>query len=132
MHAAVADLEPLVENRLQPFEVLHPGLARIGRGQVQVDLHDEVRREAEAVMLRQGADLQEGRDAADPRRIGLKKVRAARLDQPQVLLDARQHLACRDRRRQRSEEHTSELQSLMRISYAVFCLKKKNQNETPT
>src|SRR3546814_10789146 len=28
---------------------------------------------------------------------------------------------------QRSEEHTSELQSLMRISYAVFCLKKKQQ-----
>src|SRR3546814_5536389 len=32
---------------------------------------------------------------------------------------------CRDR----SEEHTSELQSLMRISYAVFCLKKKNNNK---
>src|SRR3546814_3272308 len=29
----------------------------------------------------------------------------------------------------RSEEHTSELQSLMRISYAVFCLKKKKLNE---
>src|SRR3546814_10002976 len=29
--------------------------------------------------------------------------------------------------RPRSEEHTSELQSLMRISYAVFCLKKKNR-----
>src|SRR3546814_2033340 len=29
----------------------------------------------------------------------------------------------------RSEEHTSELQSLMRISYAVFCLKKKNDEE---
>src|SRR3546814_4724647 len=29
--------------------------------------------------------------------------------------------------RYRSEEHTSELQSLMRISYAVFCLKKKNR-----
>src|SRR3546814_1991230 len=29
----------------------------------------------------------------------------------------------------RSEEHTSELQSLMRISYAVFCLKKKKQNK---
>src|SRR3546814_8238711 len=29
----------------------------------------------------------------------------------------------------RSEEHTSELQSLMRISYAVFCLKKKKTNE---
>src|SRR3546814_4815697 len=31
--------------------------------------------------------------------------------------------------RSRSEEHTSELQSLMRISYAVFCLNKKNLNE---
>src|SRR3546814_1943309 len=30
----------------------------------------------------------------------------------------------------RSEEHTSELQSLMRISYAVFCLKKKKTNTT--
>src|SRR3546814_2314347 len=30
----------------------------------------------------------------------------------------------------RSEEHTSELQSLMRISYAVFCLKKKTQTKT--
>src|SRR3546814_2322658 len=32
----------------------------------------------------------------------------------------------------RSEEHTSELQSLMRNSYAVFCLKKKNITRTPT
>src|SRR3546814_5942421 len=30
----------------------------------------------------------------------------------------------------RSEEHTSELQSLMRISYAVFCLQKKNESKT--
>src|SRR3546814_2628594 len=45
----------------------------------------------------------------------------------------RRHAPCRPRRSARlpwrSEEHTSELQSLMRISYAVFCLKKKkNQN----
>src|SRR3546814_6993196 len=33
-------------------------------------------------------------------------------------------------RTRRSEEHTSELQSLMRISYAVFCLKKKKQSNT--
>src|SRR3546814_8384613 len=33
---------------------------------------------------------------------------------------------------ERSEEHTSELQSLMRISYAVFCLKKKTQEQTHT
>src|SRR3546814_2574090 len=32
----------------------------------------------------------------------------------------------------RSEEHTSELQSLMRISYAVFCLKKKKKNKQHT
>src|SRR3546814_2914877 len=33
------------------------------------------------------------------------------------------------RQHRRSEEHTSELQSLMRISYAVFCLKKKTHNQ---
>src|SRR3546814_8205625 len=33
--------------------------------------------------------------------------------------------------KQRSEEHTSELQSLMRISYAVFCLKKKKNEKPP-
>src|SRR3546814_8235449 len=45
-----------------------------------------------------------------------------------------QHLAAPDlpRRRTRSEEHTSELQSLMRISYAVFCLKKKTTQQTKT
>src|SRR3546814_7810831 len=39
----------------------------------------------------------------------------------------RRHLSGRSRT-SRSEEHTSELQSLMRISYAVFCLKKKTKN----
>src|SRR3546814_5031774 len=38
--------------------------------------------------------------------------------------------ACALRIHQRSEEHTSELQSLMRISYAVFCLKKKTNTAT--
>src|SRR3546814_8528883 len=36
------------------------------------------------------------------------------------------------RRNSRSEEHTSELQSLMRLSYAVFCLKKKNKHPNNT
>src|SRR3546814_7418538 len=40
----------------------------------------------------------------------------------------RVRLAKRAARYARSEEHTSELQSLMRISYAVFCLKKKNKH----
>src|SRR3546814_17960397 len=42
-----------------------------------------------------------------------------------ILLDAGRPKALRAR----SEEHTSELQSLMRISYAVFCLKKKKDNK---
>src|SRR3546814_3702443 len=44
----------------------------------------------------------------------------------------RQHLVMQGQRRldqRRSEEHTSELQSLMRISYAVFCLKKKKKKQ---
>src|SRR3546814_3112247 len=55
---------------------------------------------------------------------------------PDWMLDSRTYpllnASCRaivdfvETRRSRSEEHTSELQSLMRISYAVFCLKKKN------
>src|SRR3546814_9287932 len=44
----------------------------------------------------------------------------------------RDNLACLDYSavKNRSEEHTSELQSLMRISYAVFCLKKKKTGRT--
>src|SRR3546814_4364528 len=55
-----------------------------------------------------------GRDAALCHRLAIAEVE-------------RQHLVAQrpHRRGQRSEEHTSELQSLMRISYAVFCLKKK-------
>src|SRR3546814_1140155 len=41
----------------------------------------------------------------------------------------RPFLQQQDRDAVRSEEHTSELQSLMRLSYAVFCLKKKKQNK---
>src|SRR3546814_2516749 len=42
----------------------------------------------------------------------------------------RRRAVLRPARRRRSEEHTSELQSLMRISYAVFCLKKKKTTIT--
>src|SRR3546814_7897925 len=56
-----------------------------------------------------------------PRRLAGGKVRSR---MPVGLLDRGFH------QRGRSEEHTSELQSLMRISYAVFCLKKKTQNKS--
>src|SRR3546814_6354846 len=60
------------------------------------------------------------------------KARARRHDRSgeYTELDLVFHVAAK---RERSEEHTSELQSLMRISYAVFCLKhKKNQNQHNT
>src|SRR3546814_1022233 len=48
-------------------------------------------------------------------------------------LDNREHQDRKTARaKYRSEEHTSELQSLMRISYAVFCLKKKNTKKQIT
>src|SRR3546814_12937356 len=54
------------------------------------------------------------------------------LDDPETLKDLRVMLGIgpgRGQRFERSEEHTSELQSLMRISYAVFCLKKKKKKQ---
>src|SRR3546814_1668847 len=74
------------------------------------------------------------------------RLNAAEAVQNRVQLAARRHhqpsggqriggLICANQRQYdamglaiRSEEHTSELQSLMRISYAVFCLKKKKKN----
>src|SRR3546814_19215337 len=62
--------------------------------------------------------------------------RATARDQPQHLAQTPRRPADRPRTvqppgvGQRSEEHTSELQTLMRISYAVFCLKKKSQHLT--
>src|SRR3546814_6800083 len=61
-----------------------------------------------------------GVDAARDRALGaMHREEAAYLGQDPV-----------ERPRLRSEEHTSELQSLMRISYAVFCLKKKKKYKT--
>src|SRR3546814_4865800 len=65
-----------------------------------------------------------GPDATDP-------VGEAR-DEPQILANMLfpTRRAGITRPVERSEEHTSELQSLMRISYAVFCLKKKTKKQT--
>src|SRR3546814_2024313 len=63
-----------------------------------------------------------GREAGDP--FGPWRELADRFQERGIGFGSR---ACGDR--ERSEEHTSELQSLMRISYAVFCLKKKKTKD---
>src|SRR3546814_1247966 len=59
----------------------------------------------------------------EPRRVSLEVMLRGTCDKAR-LLDIVENFTLFSERR--SEEHTSELQSLMRISYAVFCLKKKN------
>src|SRR3546814_9710170 len=77
--------------------------------------------EARSILRAQGVDLVVS-DIMMPGEDGLSLTRHLRETSsiPVILLTARAE--------DRSEEHTSELQSLMRISYAVFCLKKTKTN----
>src|SRR3546814_9925723 len=76
------------------------------------------------------------RSADDRHAVGFQRARQLERRLAAVLHDhALGLLQCHDlqhvlERQRRSEEHTSELQSLMRISYAVFCLKKTKTNNT--
>src|SRR3546814_6303628 len=76
--------------------------------------------------------LQEGWNALLERHHRVSGEQWARCHQPSGRADARRERTQEPGTpvRARSEEHTSELQSLMRISYAVFCLKKKKQQCT--
>src|SRR3546814_6405676 len=74
-----------------------------------------------------GADF--GRAGFVPAMVAGEPLRQTVLDQPGAAIGAleTEPAIAAQRQRGRSEEHTSELQSLMRISYAVFCLKKKTK-----
>src|SRR3546814_2671621 len=78
-----------------------------------------------AQMERVGVDPAPLEDAAEARRADGAGVMLVAVDGQLAGL-----LAVADPIRERSEEHTSELQSLMRISYAVFCLKKKKTEKS--
>src|SRR3546814_10486051 len=67
----------------------------------------------------------DGHGSGDGARVGVRDARRF----GGSALDFFRPPAEKQRQRRRSEEHTSELQSLMRISYAVFCLKKKKKLE---
>src|SRR3546814_2076059 len=95
--------------------------ARPGRGdEARKQLGDQQRRHAIGGGVLGGAEHQrQQRDFVADRRDGQRGQ-----DQPTPALpEGDRHLSGR------SEEHTSELQSLMRISYAVFCLKKKKKHK---
>src|SRR3546814_2169160 len=68
------------------------------------------------------------------RALGMFDVPARQLGRKvaRIKFDAMGFSALQSVHRDRSEEHTSELQSLMRISYAVFCLKKKPRKQQQT
>src|SRR3546814_2918049 len=102
---------------LDRFVRAHP---RIGAAQA---FDDHAPQRAAAVGLQRRRRLREQhRQQAEPLQPEEALLRVAGQEQLQALLEQP------GRRRVRSEEHTSELQSLMRISYAVFCLKKKKTN----
>src|SRR3546814_19436195 len=72
------------------------------------------------------------RPGAGVRRGGALAGRGRRLARQPALRGWREAADLRRRSSPRSEEHTSELQSLMRISYAVFCLKKQTHKDNTT
>src|SRR3546814_7451656 len=90
----------------------------IGHQLVDRDLAIECRHGILPLNQRQGVRLQVPRHADTPLSFRRPHQRC------------RQRVAAERQPQDRSEEHTSELQSLMRISYAVFCLKKKKQKQS--
>src|SRR3546814_5523422 len=98
-----------------------------GLGRVQLDVEAALGCGVDEAMRAQPVLVQEGVVPEPPLPVGILQVVQlvdATVDVGIVVaaVDRVEHDAAR------SEEHTSELQSLMRISYAVFCLKKKNNN----
>src|SRR3546814_1761999 len=107
---------------------------------VENSVSGEAMRPRDIVKTRKGVTVEIGNTDAEGRLVLCDALAEADEEKPDLIIDcatltgaARVALGpdlpavfCNDR----SEEHTSELQSLMRISYAVFCLKKKKQQTT--
>src|SRR3546814_6734311 len=91
------------QNRLTFIEAKHVARLRVGHRRANKVLDPPERRGARQILIR--------------RELG-------EIERPIIRRGGRKHEPLLER----SEEHTSELQSLMRISYAVFCLKKKTKH----
>src|SRR3546814_7641705 len=129
---------PAVAGRLRIARAEVPGLPRTQsarRGADAGDRRSAARRSGGAAgapgrHASAGAAVAAGRRAAAPGlpAVDLPPGQRGAAAVPDVVVPARTGRR-RPRGGGRSEEHTSELQSLMRISYAVFCLKKKTQKD---
>src|SRR3546814_5143701 len=85
----------------------------------------------DTTLFRSARALARAAGAAARTRRDVQALRTQPRDQAvDLALRALPHRHHHDHREIRSEEHTSELQSLMRLSYAVFCLKKKKRKAT--
>src|SRR3546814_7356268 len=106
----------------------HPDLGVAGA--VAAHLAEPLRSQHHAVVL--DLKLDDGTDRLDidllERVPGLALGLTRRGRRGQLVNEADQRRRAQRMRIERSEEHTSELQSLMRISYAVFCVKNKSEN----
>src|SRR3546814_6217405 len=117
MTSQMADLLRVAPTRTQPGAIvdrLEPGVDRLTAG-VDALLSESVRRQWDMLS-------QQLLDAGAPEALTAAVVRLFKTDGAIGIVDLAER---RGDDEIRSEEHTSELQSLMRISYAVFCLKKK-------
>src|SRR3546814_4511062 len=139
---AICDLSSYVCSSDLPLQILGSaqGLADMRRGHVAPGLEPDERHEDELERARIHAEIVRGIEAGDEQAVdeGQQRVDHAADEEREAGADMAGIVAQRrgDRPRQaqcgqtaRSEEHTSELQSLMRISYAVFCLKKKKKTK---
>src|SRR5699024_891455 len=84
-HATIGDLHPLVEEGIEPVEVLHPCLTRIAGGQVRMDLHGEVRGYIECGFVRKGEQAQKLADPTYARRVRLKDVTGSASDEAPMI-----------------------------------------------
>src|SRR3546814_10006470 len=115
-------------SRLNRLSVRRSGVGGDDESLRSFDIKLRSRREqAEGVLVLRGGRIitMKGAEIINNGSIVIRNGRITDIG-PSSIVDTPQDAIVRDM--SRSEEHTSELQSLMRISYAVFCLKKKNKH----
>src|SRR3546814_6107827 len=101
-----------------PVEQLAASATRLGQGEYDTPVAHVARGDEVGLLAR---TLEHARTSIRQQLLEIEEMGAARQK-----LESELSIAS-DIQQARSEEHTSELQSLMRISYAVFCLKKQNK-----